>query len=57
MNGWIEDETTIPDWLAVGRIVLLPRVERDYLPIIGLSTCYELFTGIFENDIYKISTY
>jgi len=51
MNKWVEDNRTIPDWLTLGRTVLIPKTEdlsseRDYRPITCLNTSYKIFTGI-----------
>ena len=47
----MDDNTTIPQWIAVGRTVLLPKVkdlssEEEYRPITCLNTSYKLFAGI-----------
>ena len=62
----MDDNTTIPQWIAVGRTDLLPKAkdlssEEEYRPITCLNTSYKLFTGILakfmkehaeENDIW-----
>ena len=66
MQKWVDDNTTIPQWIAVGRTVLLPKAkdlspEEEYRPITCLNTSYKLFTGILakfmkehaeENEIW-----
>ena len=66
MQKWVDDNTTIPQWIALGRTVLLPKAkdlssEEEYRPITCLNTSYKLFTGILakfmkehaeENDIW-----
>lgn len=54
MNRWVEDQTTIPSWLALGRTVLIPKAadlssEKDYRPITCLNTSYKMFTSILGN--------
>jgi len=51
MNSWIEDQSKIPEWLAIGRTVLIPKAidlssEKDYRPITCLNTSYKIFTGV-----------
>ena len=51
IQNWVDDNTTIPQWIAVGRTVLLPKAkdlssEEEYRPITCLNTSYKLFTGI-----------
>ena len=53
-NQWLELPDEIPDWLAQGRIVLLPKTEDlnnegNYHPITCLSTCYKIFTWMIGN--------
>ena len=62
----MDDNTTIPQWIAVGRTVLLPKAKdlsskEEYRPITYLNTSYKLFTGILakftkehaeENEIW-----
>ena len=43
MQKWVDDNTTIPQWIAVGRTVLLPKAkdlssEEEYRPITCLNT-------------------
>lgn len=47
MNEWIDDETMIPDWLTIGRTVVLPKTEDIFVrktiesrPITCLNTPY-----------------
>ena len=51
MQKWVDDNTTIPQWIALGRTVLLPKAkdlssEEEYSPITWLNTSYKLFAGI-----------
>ena len=51
MNHWVEDQASIPQWLTLGRTVLLPKTkdltsEKDYRPITCLNTSYKIFTGV-----------
>ena len=69
MQEWIDNNDTIPDWIALGRTVLIPKTknlssEKDYRPITCLNTSYKIFTGILakylkkhadENDIWDRS--
>ena len=53
-NKWIEQPDEIPDWLTLGRTVLIPKSddlinERNYCPITCLDTCYKIFTGMIGN--------
>ena len=62
----MDDNTTIPQWISVGKTVLLPKAkdlssEEEYHPIACLNTSYKLFTGILakfmkehaeENEIW-----
>ena len=66
MQKWVDDNTTIPQWIAVGRTVLLPKAkdlssEEECCPITCLNTSYKLLTGILtkfmrehaeENEIW-----
>ena len=52
----MEDERTIPDWIAVGRTILLPKSEdlsdrTNYRPITCLITMYKLFTGLMAKNM------
>ena len=54
MNRWINEPHTIPEWMALGRTVLLPKTEdltkeKDYRPITCLNTSYKIFTGLVAN--------
>ena len=63
---WVDDNSTIPQWMAVGRTVLLPKAkdlssEEEYRPITCLNTSYKLFTALLakfmkehaeENEIW-----
>ena len=47
----MDDPNGIPEWLTLGRTVVLPKTEdlspeQDYRPITFLNTSYKLFTGI-----------
>ena len=58
MQGWIDNNNTIPDWIAVGRTVLIPKTtnltsEKDYRPITCLNTSYKIFTGILAKYLKK----
>jgi hypothetical protein len=58
MCKWVGDNGTMPDWLTVGRTVLIPKTqdlssERDYRPITCLNTSYKLFTGILARYLKK----
>ena len=51
MQKWVDDNTTIPQWIAVGGTVLSPKAkdlssEEEYRPTACLNTSYKLFTGI-----------
>ena len=53
-NMWVEQPDEIPEWLTLGRTVLLPKTEelsneKNYCPITCLNTCYKIFTGIIGN--------
>ena len=46
MQKWVDDNTTIPQWIAVDRTVLLPKAkdlssEEEYCPINCLNTSYK----------------
>ena len=69
MQEWIDNNDTIPDWIVLGRTVLILKTknlssEKDYRPITCLNTSYKIFTGILpkylkkhadENDIWDRS--
>ena len=51
MKSWNEDPEGIPEWVTLGRTVLLPKTEdlsfeEEYRPITCLNTSYKLFTGM-----------
>ena len=53
-NRWVEQPDEIPQWLAQGRTVLLPKTkelgnEKNYRPLTCLNTCYKIFTGMIGN--------
>jgi len=53
-SKWVEQPDEIPQWLAQGRTVLLPKTEelgneKNYRPITCLNTCYKIFTGMIGN--------
>ena len=53
-SRWVEQPDEIPQWLAQGRTVLLPKTEelgneKNYRPITCLNTCYKIFTGMIGN--------
>ena len=66
MQKWVDDNTTIPQCMAVGRPILLPKaedlsLEEECRPITCLNASYKLFTRIFakfmkehaeENEIW-----
>ena len=66
MQKWVDDNTTILQWIAVGRTVLLPKTkdlssEEEYPTMYCLNTSCKLFTGILakfmkehveENEIW-----
>ena len=56
MRKWMDDLDSIPEWLTLGRIVLLPKTEnlsakKNYRPVTCLNTSYKLFTGIMGRYI------
>ena len=56
MNQWIEEKNCIPEWLTLGRTVLLLKTkglfsEKDYQPITCLNTSYKTFTGVLGSYI------
>ena len=58
MNQWIERKDLIPEWLILGRTVLLPKVkdlssEKDYQPITCLNTSFKIFTGVLGSYMKK----
>ena len=53
-NLWIEQPDEIPEWMTLGRTVLLPKTEdlsneKNYRPITCLNTFYKIFTGMIKN--------
>lgn len=51
MQTWIIETNTIPEWIAVGRGVMIPKAEdlsivKDYRPITCLNTVYKIYTGM-----------
>ena len=51
MNKWADQPESTPEWLMLGRTVLLPKIddlsfEEDYRPITCLNTSYKLFSGL-----------
>ena len=50
-KSWNEDPEDIPEWVTLGRTVLLTNTEdlsfeKEYRPITCLNTSYKLFTGM-----------
>ena len=57
-NEWMVFEESIPEWIATGRTILLPKSDdlsnrADYRPITCLNTMYKLFTGMIARDLKK----
>ena len=54
MNKWLDNVQSIPQWLTLGRTVLIPKAkdvssEKEYRPITCLNTSYKIFTGVLGN--------
>ena len=54
MQKCVEDDKTIPEWIALRRTVMLPKStdlapEKDYRPITCLNTSYKMFTRLLAN--------
>ena len=53
-DRWLDQPDEVPQWLAQGRTVLLPKTkelgyEKNYRPITCLNTCYKLFMVMIGN--------
>ena len=53
-DRWVEQPDEVPQWLAQGRTVLLPKTEeldneKNFRPITCLNTCYKIFIGMIGN--------
>ena len=60
MQAWIDNQNRVPNWLTLGRTVLIPKTEdlsseKDYRPITYLNTSYKIFTGILAQHLSILS--